>query len=152
MVSARPPISISTSPLTKPLTTVSNAQVKIGITITFILNNFLVLWQVPNICLSYRFLWFSLCDSQLLLLLLFLECFTPWLPDGFSLEFQWQHVSSSFQDSSQYSGRSNPYNNPLVTASRASITIVIIVTSMFYSFFNSLTSSIYLSLFSLSFN
>ena len=38
--------------------------------------------------------------------------FTPWefftsaLADGFSLEFEWQQVSSSLQDSSQYSGRS----------------------------------------------
>ena len=28
-----------------------------------------------------------------------------WLADGFSLEFEWQQVSSSLQDSSQYSGR-----------------------------------------------
>ena len=30
----------------------------------------------------------------------------PALADGFSLEFEWQQVSSSLQDSSQYSGRS----------------------------------------------
>ena len=34
-----------------------------------------------------------------------LEFFTSALADGFSLEFEWQQVSSSFQDSSQYSGR-----------------------------------------------
>ena len=28
------------------------------------------------------------------------------LADGFSLEFEWQQVSSSLQDSSEYSGRS----------------------------------------------
>ena len=32
--------------------------------------------------------------------------FTSVLADGFSLEFEWQQVSSSLQDSSQYSGRS----------------------------------------------
>ena len=43
-----------------------------------------------------------------LLLLLFtpLEFFTSVLADAFSLEFEWQHVSSSLQDSSQDSGRS----------------------------------------------
>ena len=33
-----------------------------------------------------------------------LEFFTSILADGFSLEFEWQQVSSSLQDSSQYSG------------------------------------------------
>ena len=42
------------------------------------------------------------------LVLLFtpLEFFTSVLANGFSLEFEWQQVSSSLQDSSQYSGRS----------------------------------------------
>ena len=34
-----------------------------------------------------------------------LEFFTSVLADGFSLESEWQQVSSSLQDSSQYSGR-----------------------------------------------
>ena len=34
-----------------------------------------------------------------------LEFFTSALADGISLEFEWQQVSSSLQDSSQYSGR-----------------------------------------------
>ena len=34
-----------------------------------------------------------------------LEFFTSVLADGFSLEFEWQQVSSSLQDSFQYSGR-----------------------------------------------
>ena len=37
---------------------------------------------------------------------LFSKFFKPALADGFSLEFEWQQVSSSLQDSSQYSGRS----------------------------------------------
>ena len=43
-----------------------------------------------------------------ILLLLFtpLEFFTSVLPDGFSLEFEWQQVSSNLQDSSQDSCRS----------------------------------------------
>ena len=48
-----------------------------------------------------------LLSLLLLLLLLFtpLEFFTSVLADGFSLEFEWQQVSTSLQDSSQYSGR-----------------------------------------------
>ena len=47
---------------------------------------------------------------------------------------------------------SRPFNNPLVTVSKAPITIGIIVTFMFCSFFNSLARSRYLSLFSHSFS
>ena len=79
-------------------------------------------------------------------------------------------MSSSVQDSSQYSGRSkqccslngptrslnsksySPFNNAFVTVLKASIMISIIVTFIFYSFFNSLAKSRYLSFFSLSFN
>ena len=43
--------------------------------------------------------------SSLILLLLLLEFITA-LADGILLEFEWQQVSSSPQDSSQYSGRS----------------------------------------------
>ena len=35
-----------------------------------------------------------------------LELLTSALADGLSLEFEWQQVSSSLQDSSHYSGRS----------------------------------------------
>ena len=47
---------------------------------------------------------------------------------------------------------SNPFNNPLVTVPKAPITIGIIVTCMFHSFFNSLARSRYLSFFSHSFS
>ena len=46
----------------------------------------------------------------------------------------------------------SPFNNPLVTAPKAPITIGIIVTFMFHSFFNSLARSRYLSFFSYSFS
>ena len=46
---------------------------------------------------------------------------------------------------------SRPFNNPLVTVPNAPITIGIIVTFMFNSFFNSLARSKYLSFFLLSF-
>ena len=87
-------------------------------------------------------------------LLLFkpLEFFTSALADGLSLEFEWQQVSSSLQDSSQYSGRSqqrcrmvstrpptskfsSPFNSPLVIVPNALITIGIIATFKFHRFF-----------------
>ena len=37
------------------------------------------------------------------------EFFTSVLTDGFSLEFEWQQVSTSLQDSSQDSGRSKQF-------------------------------------------
>ena len=43
---------------------------------------------------------------------------------------------------------STPFNNPLVTVQKAPITIGIIVTFMFHSFFNSQARSTYLSFFS----
>ena len=47
---------------------------------------------------------------------------------------------------------SRPFSDPLVTVSKASLTIGIIVTFMFHSFFNSLARLWYLSLFSHSFS
>ena len=47
---------------------------------------------------------------------------------------------------------SSPFSNPLVNVPKAPITIGIIVTFMFHSFFNSLARSRYLSFFSLSFS
>ena len=47
---------------------------------------------------------------------------------------------------------SRPFNNPLVTVPKVPITIGIIVTFRFHSFFNSLARSRYLSLFSHSFS
>ena len=60
------------------------------------------------IILSVLFLVCSIILS--LLFLCHYKYFTPWefftsaLPDGLSLESEWQQVTSSFQDSSQYSG------------------------------------------------
>ena len=59
------------------------------------------MWKMLSILSSH-----NLDLLILLLLLLLLEFFTPALADGLSLEFEWQQVSSSLQDSSQYSGRS----------------------------------------------
>ena len=84
------------------------------------------------------------------------EFFPPALTDGFSLEFEWQQVSSILHDSSQYSNRLQwwygldglhssaiskspiPRTNLLVTVLRAPITIGIAVTFMFHSLFFSI--------------
>ena len=100
--------------------------------------------------------------------------FTPWefftsaFEDGLSLEFEWQQVSRTLlgiQPVPNYavvwmvttrpptSKPSSPFNSPLVTLLNAPITIGIIVTFMFHSFFfNFLARSRYLSFFSLYFS
>ena len=54
-----------------------------------------------------QFLVDHLTHSVLLIIIIITppEFFTSVLADGFSMEFEWQQVSSSIQDSSQYSGR-----------------------------------------------
>ena len=61
MVSAHPPISDSSSHLTKVSETVPKAPFMISITITFMFYKFLVFWQGPKTCIFFRFLWFSRC-------------------------------------------------------------------------------------------
>ena len=58
------PISYSFSLLSQPLETVPSAPITIGITVALMLTAFLVLKQDPSTCLSFSFLWFSLCDPQ----------------------------------------------------------------------------------------
>ena len=61
------------------------------------------LFLLSNFVFLHNSQWITLL---LLLLLLFtpLGFFTTALADGFPLEFEWQHISSSLQDSSQYYG------------------------------------------------
>ena len=82
------------------LVTVPSTPITIGITVTCSIV-FSVLEKGLSTYLSFRF------PSVLILsLLLLLEFFTLVLADGLSLEFEWQQVSSSLQDSSQFYGRS----------------------------------------------
>ena len=101
----------------------------------------------------------------IIIILLFWGFFQPALADGFSLEAEWQQVSSSLQDSSQYSGRfqqcyslnclihplifmsSNFSTNPLVIVSSTTITVNITITLIFHSFLCYLARSWYLCLF-----
>ena len=97
-----------------------------------------------------------------------LKLFTSALADGFSLESDSKSpqvsrtllsilavlnyaviwMVSTRRPTSKFS---SPFSNPLVTVPNAPITIGIIATCMFHSFFNSLARPRYLSFFSLSF-
>ena len=100
--------------------------------------------------------WRGWVNRIIIIIIYLLEFFTSALADGLSLEFEWQQVFSSLQDSSQYSRllnnvvvwkvstrpptskSSSPFSNPLVTVPNTPITISIIVTSIFHSFFFSI--------------
>ena len=64
VVSARSPISNSSNLLPKPQGIVLSLAMTIGITSTHMFRSFfLALWQVLSTCLSFRFLWVSLCTQ-----------------------------------------------------------------------------------------
>ena len=71
----------------------------------------LPLWQLLSSTKSSILLPFSLFEFftrvyNNIIIVYSLEFFTSALADGLSLEFEWQQVSSSLHDSTQYSGRS----------------------------------------------
>ena len=98
-----PPVPFDNHSLTVP-----RGPIITGINVTFMFHYFFNS-QARSTYLSFFSLSFNftLWSTGTALLLLFtpLEFFTSVLADGFSLEFEWQQVSSSLQDSSQYSGR-----------------------------------------------
>ena len=104
MVSTRP--LISKSSCTIPLVTVPSAPITIGITVTFMFYFFFFFQfssTVQSLISLFTFLQFYLYYNYLFFISL--EFFTSALAHGLSLEFEWQQISSSLQDSSQYSGR-----------------------------------------------
>ena len=126
MVSTHPLISKSSCPFINPSVTVPRAPITIGIKVTFMFFSFFNSQgrsYLSFFSLSFNFtqwstetanstilqvLFFFVDYYKRLILLLFthLEFFTSVLADGFSLESEWQPVSSSLQDSSQDSGHS----------------------------------------------
>ena len=65
MVSIRAPISNSSRPLSRPLVTVTKrANHDCYHCYSHHSTAFLVLWQGSSTCLTFRFLWFSLCGSR----------------------------------------------------------------------------------------
>ena len=122
MVSTRPRTFKSSSPFNNPLVTVPKAPITIGIIVTFMFLSFFnslarskylsffsisfsfILWSAGTVKSTILQILFFFV--HLLLLFTPLEFFTSVLADGFSLEFEWQQVSSSLQDLSQDSGHS----------------------------------------------
>ena len=133
IVLIRPLTSNTSSPLPKPLRTIQNLLITIGITVTLMFHSFLSS-IITIIITPYKF-------------------FKSALADGFSLKSEWQQVSSGIQDTSQYlvdlnntvfkmvlahtsiSNFSNPLIKPLGTVPSTPITIGITITFQFHSFF-----------------
>ena len=124
-VSACPPISTSSSLLIKPLKIVSSAPVTICITFNRIFRSLF-----SSLAISFYF--FKSFHTSVIIII----NVVVWM------------VSTHPPTSTS----SSPFSNPLVTDQNAPITIGIIVTCMFHSFFNSLARSRYLFFFSHSFS
>ena len=147
MVTTRPLISKSLSPFTDALMTVPSTQVTTDITITFMFYYhfhycYLLLESFSHLCLLMVFQG-SLRYSK--------SPQVSKIPLSILANLN-NAVIRTVSTRSMISKSSSPLTDPLVTVSRAPITIGIIVTFMFHSFFNSLAKSRYLSLFSHSFN
>ena len=147
MFSARPPISKSSSFLSKPLGTVPSALITNGIIVIFMFNSFLSsqarskylsLFLLSLISTQLVFYW-SLSESKsphvsrtLLNILANLNNVVVWMVSSLPL------ISSSF------------LSKPWWTVLSAPTTISITVTLMFHSFFSSLEKSKHLSIFLIS--
>ena len=95
MVSTRLPTSKSSSPFSNP-----NAPITIGIIVTCMFHSFFnSLARSRYLSLfshSFSFiLWSTGTAKSTILQVTFLRVFMPALNDGFTLEFEWQQVSSS---------------------------------------------------------
>ena len=116
MVFGCPPIFNSSNPLIKPLGIDPRAPTTIGNTVTFhcFFSSLAKSKYFSLISFSLIFTLWSVgarksglpVGIRRLLLFYSLDFFTSALADGFLLGFEWQQVSSSLQDSSQYTGRS----------------------------------------------
>ena len=107
MVSSRPPTSNSSNPSNNPLVTVPKAPITIGIIVPFVFFFFFFFNSLARPRhLSFFLRSFSFILWSAVLFLFFWEVFESVLADGFSMNFEWQQVFSSLQNSSQYSSHS----------------------------------------------
>ena len=118
------------------------------------------------ICFSFDFyflLFICYCYHYYHYYLTSCEFLTPAFVDGFSHEYEWQQISLSLQESSQYSGwfqqcccldfldsspvfnSSRPLSKPLGPVLTLPVTTGLTITLMFYNFLSSLARSKYLS-------
>ena len=146
MVSTRPPTSKSSRPFNNPLVTVPKAPITNGIIVTFMFHSFFnSLARSRYLSVFSHYYYFTPC-----------KFFTPALTSGISPGPDGQPISSSLQDSSQYSGGCQqccslnglesssdfllfqfPFQS-FADPTSAPTTIAIIVTRMFHSFVSSL--------------
>ena len=127
--STRPLTSKSSRPFNNPLVTVPKVPITIGTIVTFMFHSFFnSLGKVEVLILLFTLFQFSFMVNQdgkvnkfsffffsffidhykvyiIIVIYYSLEFFTSATSDGLSLEFEWQQISSSLQDSPQYSGR-----------------------------------------------
>ena len=125
MVFTRPPTSKSSSPFNNPFVTVPKTPITIGKIVTFMSYSFFqfsskveVLILLFSFFPFYSVVWRNtktdnfanslfFVDYYMVIVIIYsFRVFTSVLADGFSLEFEWQQVSSSLQDSFQDSSRS----------------------------------------------
>ena len=118
MIPIRPPISNSSSPLSKPLGTISSTPVTIGIIVQFIAYYNYYYLLLESFSHQHQLIVFQWSLS---------DCKFPQIPKAFL-------STLAVLNNAVFSKSSSPFNNPLVTVPKAPITIDIIVTFMFHSF------------------
>ena len=136
VVSNCPPSSKSSRPFNNSLVTVPKAQIIFGNIVTLIFHSFFNSLARSKYYYYYYYLrvfhvrvsWWSFTGVWVTTSLLK----SPGLFSGFS---RFQSVVRMVSTRPPTSKSSSPFSNPLVTVPNAPITIVIIVTSMFHSFF-----------------
>ena len=115
IVSTRPPTSKSSRPFNNPLVIVPNAPITIGTFVTFKFHSFFnslassrnlsffslsfkfILWSAGTVKSTILQIVFYNNNSIIIIIIIInlLELFTSALADGFSLESEWEQVSSS---------------------------------------------------------
>ena len=117
IVSTRPPTSKSSRPFNNPSVTVPKAPITISTIVTYMFHSFFNFFAKSRYLSffshSFRFILWSVGTAkstilQIIIIIIVISCefFTPALADGFPLDSEWQQVSSSLQNFSQYSDRS----------------------------------------------
>ena len=170
IVSTRLLTSKSSRPFNNPLVTVPNAPITIGAIVTFMFHSFFNSLArsryLSFFSLSFRFiLWSAGTAKSTILQILFLLLIIMRSGLLAGIVFHWSLSDSKSPEISRTllsilavlnnavvwmvstrpptSKSSSPFSNPLVTVPNAPITIGIIFTCMFHSFFNSLARSRY---------
>ena len=157
MVSTRLPNSKSSSPFDNPLVTVPKVPITIGIFVTFTFHSFfnsLARSRYLSLFSHYYYYYYLLIESLMVFYWSLSENKSPQVSRTLLsiLAILNNDVVCMISTRPQTSKSSTPLNNPLITVSKVPITVGIIVTFMFHSFFNPLARSRFVSFFSHSFS